>query len=301
MIMDENPEMVFTEVSRELGRRWALVDISQKNLLKKQAAEFNNTLKQVTQEDGNDIEQPFEASTSREQPAEVAQEEQPAEVAQEVADAEPLSNLDVIGDETNSAIDDVLQSNMNDNHLDADQLMNISIHSIHTDFEEPFSTRKKSVLEKSTSCPLCDYISKESNELAKHIKTLHKFTQSTLKSCGICKKVFIHAKKLQDHMIEYHEAQDVADQNDGEEVNEEAVQEENFHQEVVLVKLRKLAWPGLILKREGDVIEVRMIADDTIKVVSIEDIESFQIERISNTKNSRLKKAFAKAAEIMKK
>lgn len=43
-----------------------------------------------------------------------------------------------------------------------------------------------------------------------------------------------------------------------------------------------------------------MIADDTIKVVSNEDIETFQIEKISDTKNSRLK-AFANAAEILKK
>jgi hypothetical protein len=43
-----------------------------------------------------------------------------------------------------------------------------------------------------------------------------------------------------------------------------------------------------------------MIADDTIKVVSNEDIETSQIEKISNTKNSIIK-AFAKAAETMKK
>ena len=71
--------------------------------------------------------------------------------------------------------------------------------------------------------------------------------------------------------------------------------------EVVLVKMRKLCWPAIVLKKEKDVIEVKMIADDSIKVVSVEDVESFNLEKISNTKNSRLKNAFAKAVEILKK
>ena len=49
-IVEENPGMVYTEVSRELGKRWALVEKKEKDLLKKQAEEFNKNLKQATQE-----------------------------------------------------------------------------------------------------------------------------------------------------------------------------------------------------------------------------------------------------------
>ena len=37
--------MVYTEVSRELGKRWALVKKKGKDLLKKKAEEFNKNLK----------------------------------------------------------------------------------------------------------------------------------------------------------------------------------------------------------------------------------------------------------------
>ena len=71
--------------------------------------------------------------------------------------------------------------------------------------------------------------------------------------------------------------------------------------EIVLVKMRKLAWPAIVLKREGDIVEVKMMANDSVKVVPIDDLEAFNVEKISNTKNSRLKNAFAKAVEFMKK
>ena len=70
--------------------------------------------------------------------------------------------------------------------------------------------------------------------------------------------------------------------------------------EVVLVKLRKLSWPAIVVKREGDVVEVKMIADNSTKVVPISDIEVFHVDNIANTKNSRLKNAYARAVEMMK-
>ena len=71
--------------------------------------------------------------------------------------------------------------------------------------------------------------------------------------------------------------------------------------EVVLFRLRKLAWPAIVLKSQNDVIEVKMLSDDAVKVISANDIEEFDVEKILNTKNSRLKNAFAKAVEIQKK
>ena len=54
------------------------------------------------------------------------------------------------------------------------------------------------------------------------------------------------------------------------------------------------------MKREGDVVEVKMIADNSTKVVPISDIEVFHVDNIANTKNSRLKNAYARAVEMMK-
>ena len=184
MIVDENPGMIYTEVSRELGKRWALVGIDQKNLLKKQAEVFNEALKQA-----NNVgvvennEEPLnilasnisEASTSLETPVEIEtlQEESdpvletlapstleastsietPVEIEslQEVEEvlgshSEPMvveiETLDeVVGNDTNTAIDDVLFST-NENHLDAELLMNISISSIMMESEEPPVKRK---------------------------------------------------------------------------------------------------------------------------------------------------------------
>ena len=50
--------------------------------------------------------------------------------------------------------------------------------------------------------------------------------------------------------------------------------------EVVLVKMKKLTWPAIIQKRENDMVEVKMIFDDKIKVVPKSDIEDFDISKI---------------------
>ena len=41
--------------------------------------------------------------------------------------------------------------------------------------------------------------------------------------------------------------------------------------------MRKLAWPAVVKKREGDIIEVRMLADDAVKVISEDVAETFNI------------------------
>ena len=301
-IVEENPGMVYTEVSRELGKRWALVEKKEKDLLKKQAEEFNKTLK-ATQElvVEDNVEQTdilastssntAEASTSLETLAvvedilaSVSNSSNTSEGPSPVGGEEPILELEsleeVVGDETNAAIDDLLYTT-NDNHLDADQLMNISIHSIQS--EETTIKRKKSVVEKSTNCPLCDFTSDKGEELASHMKSQHKLTQSIFKSCHVCKQIFLQDNKLKEHMELSHN-----------ETNEAPP-------EIVLVKMRKLAWPAIVLKREGDIVEVKMMANDSVEVVPIDDIEAFNVEKISNTKNSRLKNAFAKAVEFMKK
>ena len=71
--------------------------------------------------------------------------------------------------------------------------------------------------------------------------------------------------------------------------------------EIVLVKMRTLAWPAVVINRENEMIEVRMISDDTTKLIKAVDINPFDIDKIANTKNPKLKNAYSKAAEMLKK
>ena len=57
----------------------------------------------------------------------------------------------------------------------------------------------------------------------------------------------------------------------------------------------------MVVKRQHDVIELKMIADDSKKIVKQTDIIAFDVDKISNTKNSKLKEAFAKAVDLLKK
>ena len=116
--------------------------------------------------------------------------------------------------------------------------------------------------------------------------------------------------KLKEHMELEHlqvvQNQDEGENNDVGNLAEAAVVVDDNHDEVaeaevVLVRLRKLAWPAIVLKRENYIIEVKMLSDDAIKVISANDIEEFDVEKILYKKNSRLKNAFAKVVEIQKK
>jgi flagellar motor switch protein FliM len=71
--------------------------------------------------------------------------------------------------------------------------------------------------------------------------------------------------------------------------------------EIVLVKMKSLSWPAIVQQRQGDVLEVKMIFDEKVRIVSVGDVEKFAVEKIVNTKNLRLKTAFAKAVELLKK
>ena len=313
-IIEEHPDMIYTEVGRELGKRWALVGIAQRNVLKKQAEDFNKSLREQTGE----TDEPSTSSTSSGlEPELVPERLEPATFpTDDPSTSSTFSGLEpelvpevIMGDDTNAAIDDMLNTT-NDNHLDADQLLNITIETINISSKEPARKRKKTGVLKTTDCPLCDFIFETTEGLADHMHNLHHLMQSTLKSCTICRKIFMQESKLKEHMELEHlqvvQNQDEGENNDVGNLAEAAVVVDDNHDEVaeaevVLVRLRKLAWPAIVLKRENDIIEVKMLSDDAIKVISANDIEEFDVEKILNTKNSRLKNAFAKAVEIQKK
>ena len=55
----------------------------------------------------------------------------------------------------------------------------------------------------------------------------------------------------------------------------------------MLVKSKKLAWPAIVQSSEDNMIEVKMIHDDKIKMVVNSDVEEFDISEIGISKNSR--------------
>ena len=109
----------------------------------------------------------------------------------------------------------------------------------------------------------------------------HAVIQTNLVQCHECGKMFFEQSKLQEHIVAKHEERSTV--------------------EIVLVKLRTLSWPAEVVNRKDGIIEVKMIHDGSKKNVNAIDVSDFDVSKISNTKNPKLKVAFAKAAEIMKK
>ena len=314
-IVQTNPEMTFNDVSSELGKRWKHVDDATKAIWKRQAMEFNEKLKANTT---STIEAPSEGT------------EAPSE---HQGTSRALINLDAVD---NLVVDDVLLDAA-DNLVVHDVLLDAVDDVLLEEQVEPSqpSIKKSKVIDKSNDCPLCDYESNCSREVAAHMKSKHKLMQTSILRCHKCALVFITENKLHDHMKSNHQEnhmnisidedlqelmnisidEDIQELMNVEELDEldmlsGAQDMENLVEspagsakkdvEVVLVKSKKLAWPAIIIGRENDVVEVKMIYDDKFKNVPERDIETFDVSKIGNTKNSRLKQAFAKAAELLK-
>ena len=85
-----------------------------------------------------------------------------------------------------------------------------------------------------------------------------------MKICSKCDLIFSTDKKLAEHLETAHS---------------------NSDEEIILVKMRELSWPALVIKKEGDILEVRMLSDDSIRLVSEEYCESFSVDKLGNSKN----------------
>ena len=260
-ITTEHPGLIFTEVNRELGKRWAKVEKTEKERWKRQAEQFNENL-----------DDPQEGSSSSVRSVPTVED-----VAPNVTENVVVEEMNPIGDETEAAIETVLVEDIDP--ISVEELLDISITPISVEpHEEPArKKRKTTAVEKDNDCPLCEFQASSNEMMSNHMKNEHRLSQSKFKKCTECDMIFLTEKQLKEHSNAKHEEDT----------------------EIVLVKMRKLAWPALVIKREGDIVEVKMISDDSIKVVTEEEIELFDVEKISNAKNSSLKKAFVKAIEIL--
>ena len=169
--------------------------------------------------------------------------------------------------------------------------------------EASASSNKTVVLERSNKCPLCEFESQTSKAIKAHMTEKHKMSQSLILRCEMCKLIFINKRTLEEHMVNEHQEASATNVDLFEPEEESAAAEVGGagEEEIVLVKSKKLAWPAIVQSREDNMIEVKMIHDDKIKMVVNSDVEEFDISKIGNSKNSRLKQAFAKAANLIKK
>ena len=290
-IVESNPDLISTEVSSELGRRWRLVDNVSKANWKREATDFNNTLKSTTGQ--------VQEDTGIDVPVMENEINDPRDAANVVMEDAIVDSVDA----TLGVQDDLenIPSCSNHNHMANDDLSNMSISSTDSVSPAEPANKKRRIVEHSDTCPLCEFTADSSKQVVLHMKQKHRFTQPTIVSCEECKMIFCSIKSLQNHK----EAQHGVDQVDVEGVpmeNEILVEvAEPVEMEIVLVKKKKLGWPAIVLRRENENIEVKMIYDDAIKTLKANDIEPFDIRKIGNTKNSRLKQAFAKAAKLSNK
>ena len=170
--------------------------------------------------------------------------------------------------------------------------------------EVPARSTNTIVLERSNDCPLCEFTSTNSKAIKSHMNEKHKMSQGLILLCEVCKLTFIKKSSLEEHMQKEHEvsATNANPSEPGEDIAAEIQDvDDSEDMEIVLVKSKKLSWPAIVLSREDNMVEVKMIHDDKVKVVVNSDVDEFDITKIGNSKNSRLKQAFAKAATLIKK
>ena len=75
------------------------------------------------------------------------------------------------------------------------------MQNLDDNVEEPPKKKKKSIaVEKTNSCPLCEFSGCTNKELSVHMKNQHKMTQTTLNNCKECSQIFNKKTKLEDHM-----------------------------------------------------------------------------------------------------
>ena len=121
--------------------------------------------------------------------------------------------------------------------------------------------------------------------------------QEVLRKCDYCSLVFTSKDKLSKHLSEKHSKTPGPDMNQDEETERNITEQTK----IVLVKLRSLAWPCEVLKKENNILKVKNLSSGAILKVNESDVEDFDVQKMGETKNWRLRKAFAEAAYILKK
>ena len=82
-----------------------------------------------------------------------------------------------------------------------------------------------------------------------HIKTNNKITYSEFNNCVECCVFALTQSSLDEHIVNVHGMKNMS--------------EPLAENEVVLVRAKMLMWPAEVMKREGYIIEIRMIHDNS--------------------------------------
>ena len=129
------------------------------------------------------------------------------------------------------------------------------------------------------------------------MKDKHNMLQEVFRNCKYCSLIFTSKEKLNEHLLDKHSKTPEPGMNQDEETESNLTKPTK----IVLVKLRSLAWPCEVLKKENNILEVRNLSSGAILNVREADVEEFDIQKLGETKNWRLRKAFAEASYILKK
>ena len=139
-------------------------------------------------------------------------------------------------------------------------------------------------------CPWCAFLGSDKGDLADHIKECHKAlassSQPCLRVCDECSNVFASKVALKTHIADLHS-------------NNEIFTAPN-ETRIIMLRFRKLAWPCLVLGESGDSLKIRCFKDDKVLNIKKSAAMSFNFEKLEETKDTKMKKAFAKAISLLK-
>ena len=103
------------------------------------------------------------------------------------------------------------------------------------------------------------------------MKDKHNMLQEVFRKCEYCSLIFTSKDKLCEHLLDKHSKTPEPDMNHDKET------ERNISKQtkIVLVKLRSLAWPFEVLKKESNILEVKNLSSGAILNVREADVEEF--------------------------
>ena len=176
---------------------------------------------------------------------------------------------------------------------------------------------------KHCACPKCDKVFETSDELVRHLVETHvespvveastvlpgNVLQHTINQCRKCGNVFYGEARLKQHMLKDHPEQEnviietnnddnVAADEQQEDIDGEGNTGEQEQVELVMVKIVNLYWPAKIIKKiDGEITEIEVFDElKTRKTVEHIKLKAFEkLKKIPAKRSKAWKEAYEKA------
>ena len=176
---------------------------------------------------------------------------------------------------------------------------------------------------KHCACPKCDKVFETSDELVRHLVETHvespvveastvltgNVLQHTINQCRKCGNVFYGEARLKQHMLKDHPEQEnviietnnddnVAADEQQEDIDGEGNTGEQEQVELVMVKIVNLYWPAKIIKKiDGEITEIEVFDElKTRKTVEHIKLKAFEkLKKVPAKRSKAWKEAYEKA------